>query len=530
MSMDAFTGRIRNVSICGGLAVTALLLLVTLFIPIVYDTLHVTDTTFLAQVARWILDGAMPGVDFGHFYGGMHEWFVAQGLRLSGGTIKALDYALVFEFLVIAIGLLLITWRRFDPVLIVLLVLLIAALLFARTPLEEYPFLRSIDSAHSFAYNRLGSALAVLCAAALLVQSRSHGGEALTGAVAGIASVTAMLAKSTFFPVALALLFGLALSRRWIALAGSVIAMAAFFLWLDPTGARTFGTLSYSMASSGTGVSESWLIRKAIQLIYTQQVQVIALLVLLVMVLRARSLLPVCCAVMLLTAFWATTVTMGPAGLAGHQSAPLLATVAVLLLPYTRSAALPIAAVLYLSFVLPHTFNTLGAAAKAMLRAGHVVEESGPLAGYYADGETSFNMRRNPETAIVKAAQYRASGQEDTGVDYIRLMDALRLVQEIPDLPGLGLVSDTRLGISFAAGTLRVEGFPAWLRNNSPEMAADRTPLRDASLILLSDPTPSRYTETVRSHMGDDFTFCARSPLWVLYVRNSDKNRLCSNP
>ena len=89
------------------LVLAAVLAGLVALVPVVYDTLHVTDTTFMAQAGRWVLDGAVPGVDFEHFYGGMHEWFVAQGLRLSSGHIKALDYAPVLQFGVVAAGLLL---------------------------------------------------------------------------------------------------------------------------------------------------------------------------------------------------------------------------------------------------------------------------------------------------------------------------------------------------------------------------------------------------------------------------------------
>src|SRR6056297_523046 len=89
-----------------GSIVTALILAVaTALNPVVYNTLHVTDTTFMLQVSDWVREGAVPGADFNHFYGGFHEWFVAQGLSLSDGRPKALDYALVLQFCLIAAGL-----------------------------------------------------------------------------------------------------------------------------------------------------------------------------------------------------------------------------------------------------------------------------------------------------------------------------------------------------------------------------------------------------------------------------------------
>ena len=157
----------------------------------------------------------MPGVDFGHFYGGMHEWFVAQGLHLSGGTIKALDYALVLEFIVVALGLQIVAWRRLDALTTALLTLLCAVVLFARQPLESTQIIIQTASAHSFAYNRLGTALTIIAAALLLVRSESRWADIAAGAVAGVAVTAAMLAKATFFPVAIVLLLGLVNSTEY---------------------------------------------------------------------------------------------------------------------------------------------------------------------------------------------------------------------------------------------------------------------------------------------------------------------------
>ncbi|MEM9580133.1 MAG: hypothetical protein AAF891_05550 [Pseudomonadota bacterium] len=535
--------RLARIVTWSAIALSLVLACVVAFNPITYNTRNVPDATFLAQIGRWMQEGAMPGVDFGHFYGGMHEWFVAQGLHLSGGTIKALDYALVLEFIVVALGLQIVAWRRLDALTTALLTLLCAVVLFARQPLESTQIIIQTASAHSFAYNRLGTALTIIAAALLLVRSESRWADIAAGAVAGVAVTAAMLAKATFFPVAIVLLLGLAITARWPALIAAVLAGILFGVINDPTGARSFSTLAYSAASSGSDTAYAWLFTKAVQLVFSQQLHLLLILALVFVLLqkdRSREMWTMLgLALALLMAFWATSVTMGVGTAVGHQAAPVLAALAVLIFfaPRDRpvsSLGLPLVVVLYAAFVLPQGLNFAGSTASGLLKADRVIITEGPLKGYLAGGKwlsyrTDTGAPASPisQVSLDQTAQSIAAGIQDAGIHYVQLMDAVRLMEDIPNRSEAALVSDTRLGLNFATGTSRVEGYPQWLRRRSPELAEGKDPLANVNLILLNAATRSGYSRILRRHMGDDFTLCKQSPIWFLYVRKSDSNRLC---
>lgn len=497
----------------------------------------------MAQVSDWVRQGAVPGVDFDHFYGGMHEWFVAQGLHLSDGRIKALDYALVLECAVLSLGLCVVAWRRLGYPTIACLILLCTALLCTRAPLEEAAILTSPMSAHSFAYNRLGTALTILCAAVLLNPSKDLSAELVGGIFSGTAALAAILAKTTFFPVALGLFSGLILMRRWPALLASLIAFSAFGILADPSGARTLGTLRYSMESSGTGATESWLIIKAVRLILSQQFAVLAILLVLSLMLfapaRRMPMSRVLGALLILGAFGAASVAMGPAGLVGQQALPVIAAVAVLILPsiendHARYGATLLGGLLVITFVLPHSVNAVGTTLLSWQHAHHVAIKDGPLSGYLARGnwrtddkKRPISIQTSPDIAISQTALRLSEGRHDATTDYILLVDAVALLQNIPDIETMGIVSDTRLGISFAVGSKRVEGFPAWLRMHSPELAPDQTPLRNVDLVLLQATAPTNFTKPLQFLMKDQFYTCAQTPLWTLHVRSSDAKVVC---
>lgn len=230
----------------GAVVLCLMLGLAVILPPIVYDTLHVTDKTFMAMVSRWVFDGAVPGRDFNHFYGGGHEFFVALAYRLFGVSIKALDYALVVQFAFVLALLCGLGWRRLDRVSLSGLAVVLAVILFARLPFEELPQLVKLTAAHSFPYNRFGTALCVICAAVALVPAKGGGLPAALGAViAALAAIVAILAKATFFPIVIGVIGALALTGRWRELAIFALACAAIFLALDPSLQRVWGTLSY---------------------------------------------------------------------------------------------------------------------------------------------------------------------------------------------------------------------------------------------------------------------------------------------
>lgn len=539
--------RPRLIALPAGAVILCLVLGLAVILPAtVYDTLHVTDTTFMAMVSRWVLEGAVPGRDFNHFYGGGHEFFVALAYRLFGMSIKALDYALVLQFVFVLALLFGLAWRRLDQVSLSGLTVVLAIILFARLPFEELPQLVKLNAAHSFAYNRFGTALCVICAAAALVPAKGGGGPAALGAViAALAAIVAVLAKATFFPIVIGVVGALALTGRWRELVIFALACVAFFLALDPSLQRVWGTLSYSLSSSGLGGGKGWLFDKAFRLVWAQQLQVLAFFILLVVLWlganRARRLMLVA-TVLILSCFWATTVTMGPPGLTGHSSAPMMAALALLLWARSvrdkqagtqLSAAGPLVALLCAALIVPHSLNILGTAAVSLRNAERAAFTQGPLAGYYArrgrlQDETGkpVILARQPDKAMAAAKRRLAEGKADASTDYVALYDGVRLLESLPGSAGYRLATDSRLGFSFALGMPRLEDFPVWVRGSSPELAEGKRPLDKAQLVLLDRTGASSYTSAVKAHMDDSFILCRSSDLWDLYSRKT----LCPEP
>lgn len=525
------------------LLLAAVLALVVAFAPIVYVTLHVNDATFMLQAADWVRQGELPGVDFDYYYGGFQESFVALGLTLSDGGVKALDYARLLQFGLVCLLIGIIGWSRFDFWMVGLLVLLGAIILFAAMPFEERPFMVKPEAAHSFGYNRLGTVMAFLCAAVLLRPSENNLAEWVGGGVAGFAGIASILAKSTFFPIPLAMVLGLALMFRWRVLVAFILSFALFFMIFDPTGARTIGTLMYSMQTTTTATTDSWLIRKAVRLVYTQQVAVIAFLLAVGIVLMApaggKSRCAAVAAVLMLGAFWATTVTMGPAGLAGQQSLPIITALVLLLLPdirdgAARGAGLALVGTLYLSVCGPHFLNVLGSTYIGTKNAKEVAFSTGPLTGFLARGPwrtyqdgSRISLRKDPERALSATAQRLADGQSDATTDYVLLRNAVTLLEGIDPPEGYGVVSNTTLGIGFAIGAARADGFPAWPRSTAPEFRDGSDPLRDVSIVLLQPQDLKGLSEKLQSFMAYDFVLCRQSPVWDVFVRDAHQGENC---
>lgn len=533
--------RAETLCLLAALALSLLAALAVALPPVIFDTLHLADTTFLAEAARWIHGGAVPGRDFDYFYGGIHAQFVAWAYGLTGVTIKALDIALLLEWAVLMGLLAALAWRRLDGFATAGLLLLLSVIVFARLPFEEYPQLLRFDAAHSFGYNRLGTALVVLGAVVVLVPGRTATAETLGAGIAGVTAMLALLTKWTFAPHLLACALGFALMGRWRGLLVYLIAAGLTLLAVDPGLHRLSGAYAYSMANAGVGEGVVWILRKSLRMMLAQQVQVLAALGILILCLIRgnRALIrPALAAVLILGGFWGTAVTMGPGGLVGHQGTPVIAGLAILLAfaadragAGARAPMAALAALLLAAVAVPQGLNTLGTAALSFRHAEKVAFHDGAYAGYLArDGHLRdeaggiVTLAQDPQSAVaVAAAQLSAGlsgGQGGTiNVDYVRLWDGLRLVGPLPEAATTTLVSDSLIHFGFALGTARPENYPIWPRIHAPEFAPGSDPLAGVDLVLLSTHDGEGLHGILRAAMGSDFTPCRRSPLWELHAR-----------
>lgn len=510
--------------------------------PVTFDTLHLADTTFLAEAARWIHGGAVPGRDFDYFYGGIHAQFVAWAYGLTGVTIKALDIALLLEWAVLTGLLAALAWRRLDGVATAGLLLLLSTVVFARLPFEEYPQLLRFDAAHSFGYNRLGTALVLLGAVAVLIPGRTATAETLGAGLAGVTAMLALLTKWTFAPHLLACALGFALMGRWRGLMVYLIAAGLTLLAVDPGVHRLSGAYGYLMANAGVGEGVIWILRKSLRMMLAQQVQVLAALGILILCLTRgnRALIrPALAAVLIFGGFWGTAVTMGPGGLVGHQGTPALAGLAILLAHAAyrtgargRAPMATLAALLLAVLTIPHGANILGTAALSFRHADKVSFQDGPLAGYLArtghfrdpDGNI-VTLPQDPQAVVAEtAARLAAGARDDAGLDYVRMWDGLQLVGPLPEAAATTLVSDSLIHFGFGLGTARPENYPIWPRTRAPEFTTPgHDPLAGVDLVLLSAHDGEGLHGILRAAMGTAFIPCRRSPLWELHARVGDR-------
>lgn len=449
--------------------------LAVLGLPVVYDTRRVPDTTFLAMVGQWVQAGDLPGRDFDHFYGGLHEWFVARAMDLFGVNIKALEYALGLQVIALGALLIIVSWRRLTASSASIFFLLIVVLIFARVPLEVTPLPTRMQSAHSFAYNRLGTALSILSVIFVLVPGKDRPSEITGALVAGFSLYCALLSKSTFAPVVFAAFFGMLIQYRWTALTYTLIAFVLSAFLLDPGGDRVLGTFAYSVESAaGTG-GKPWLLEKFVGLMLAQQFQLLMLLAVVFFVGRTgtkSSWRVICTAVIVLAAFWASSVTMGTHVHVGHQAAPVLATIALALTIVSapmHKAAFALSLLLVGFFVVPHSLMAFRTAFEIANKVDHVAIREGPMSGYLVasaplvdeEGRLVSPHQDLEGSLIAAAALMKSQGARYYPVaDYLRIIDAITVTNGNAE-PDTGVVSDNRIGLGFALGTRRVESFPA---------------------------------------------------------------------
>lgn len=414
------------------------------------------------------------------------------------------------------------------------LFLVVTLTVLARAPAELNAQYDQIQSAHSFAYNRLGTGFAAVAAAVLLVAGRNRGSEVLGGAVIGTAVIGAMLCKSTFFPVVPIALVALAIQARWSAL-GAAVAMGGLVLMiLDPMAAQTVNTLRYSVESSGHSTGSDWLLRKYIKMIWSHQIQLMLLSAIFAMLWWMgpkgvwRTILS---AILFIGAFWAATVTMGQPNHIGQQNVPLLVASGLAALAFVPARAAggdvirALSLVLFAAFVIPQTAIFAVTSWKAATKTDQLAITEGPMRGYLVDeplrdGKNRIvNVVSTPlDERIEAAAASMKNGKNGSVYSYYAMADAVRILEGI-DASELGLISDTRMGLGFFAGARMVTHYPAWPRKDARELKEGYPMLSDTDMILFLRPNPSKWTEIIEARMGDDFQPCRQSPFWNLVVR-----------
>lgn len=514
--------------------------------PGIYDTLHMDDTLFLAELGWRKHLGATPVIDFNHFYGGITTQYLSWAFALFGPGIKFLDYAILLQFITLATFALAVSYKRIGVMSAGLLLLLITVLLLTRSPLEMAIFTNPYNSvsAHSFFYNRYATSLVLIMVVFSMVPIRNQRVELFNALLCGVAVYVLVLVKPTFVIFAPALLLTLSFQRRWSVVLVCVLGIASAGLLLDFGAEKFVGSFEYAVDSSGSEVSVSWLILRTSALVFLQPAGLLfGLFALLIVLRRENKVLRRIgiSAIILMAGCLGMTATMGWSY--GQQALPFLTIFPLVLYEYARQRnsvpekdikilkILMISSVAY--FSLPHIANSTAVALEAKDHQDTSLIVQGPLRGYVAWNRaynTSAGALRDPPTAHnqqVQIAHDYIKGQEyldfNIGAEYVMLADGIQALGRIENISQLGIISDTRIFFSYAMQAPPVLDFPVWPTIRSPEFFDDSPLSSDIDIMLFLKPMPSILTSMLDRKRGDGFSLCLSTVLWDIYARNGSQ-------
>jgi hypothetical protein len=508
--------------------------------PITFDTMHLADTLFIANGGWRVFNGLTPAVDYENFYGGIIDQIVATSFWLFGARIRALDYAMLLMFVVVATIAAAAVWQRLSPFGAAMLLAILATVGLTRAPLEEWTALTELVSAHSFFYNRFGLGLSLMAAVVALVPARRQATEVTGGLAAGLALALACLSKSSFAAMVPAVLLALALQSRWSVLVATAAGLVAGFLALDPLAQRFLNSASY-IAGSVTATSDfSGLIFKAVRVVLSHPLPLTAAVAALAAVTFAcenRRWLWLLAALGVFGALAAVSLSMGQFGLIGHQIVPICAIMAIAASErpgqgpgVVMAPARTIAAVLVVAFTAPHLLNTMAVTASALGRHDEVLIDSGPMAGYL-HRYNSFRDLAGPgaphDTLInAAAADVAARGEVVREAEYLVFVDGLRALEGLGDMSGRQIVSDNLISFEFAVGAKPAPSFPTWPGVTSPELV-DPNLLINVDLVMILRYDGGSTTEFLRAQMSEDYVLCIVSAVWEVHARRNSDVRGC---
>ncbi len=420
-------------------------------------------------------------------------------------------------------------------------------ILATRVPIEKFPILGGVISAHSFSYNRLGLALILVPTLLVLLPRISiRNMELLAGSAAGIALVLALLTKWSFAPVLPALAMALLVQRRWAALASMFASLVVVGMLLDPLAERWIGTTRYffNLAQAAQGTAESFgalpgLIMKTLRLALAGLVSVLAAIAAMLAAckLHTSPLRWIGAAVLMVGGAASTLVAMGDLTMVGHQVIPLTAVVMLACYEQFRwkqvagvVAYRVFAIVLVLAFLLPHLLNSVLLTAVAYEKRQEPLISEGPMAGYLADYATSV-PDASPAGIIEKAAaEFREQGALSDQVEYLAFVNGIQALRRLGDLSDRGVISGSLLGFEYASGSKPVAAYPLWPRLSSPEFAElDHLP-DDVDVVLLLRTETDPLGELLLSMMAANFELCLQSGFWDIYLRREGNRNGCELP
>jgi hypothetical protein len=512
--------------------------------PVVYNTLFLVDTLFQLEVGWRILNGAVAAVDFNDFYGEIVGQYIAWAFGLFGVSVKALDYATLMLFGSTAIAAAAICFRRVGWLSLWILLLLIAALILSRMPLEMGQSVTEITSANAFIYNRFATALALIVMVFVLVPSNDPVADALGAIVTGALLVVMALTKPTFVIFLPFALLALIVQGRYRAALFCVSGSVAAMLLIDPMAQKFLGSLRYAVARSDEVNGVVGLFKKGIKLLLALPVEVAACGAALFLFVRddlRRYWASAAAAALLVAGGVGMATTMSGVYVIGQQVLPFLAVLPLAFFERSardKAAAAPQLKMLMLilagAFALPHLANTVAAGAEGWRNRDLVLFDNGPMRDFVTLND-KFPLRQLMASGLSEdgglatevAARLQVGVQWNEGMKYVALADGVAALNRFPDIEKLGVVANSEFSFDFAVGAPPVLGYPVWQGtvSSTPEFADD-VPLASATdlvLLLRYDADDSILIDK----MDDAFVLCQQTELWNIYARISSDVQGC---
>lgn len=530
------------------LLVPAAMALVAL-VPFAFNTLHVQDTMFFADLGWRVLHGLTPTLDFGHFYGGVVAHYVAWAFALFGVDAKAIDYAFLLMLASVAGFAFVLCLRRTSRLGMVALMLVIAACLLARVPLEMMTAVQKPVAAHSFIYNRLAITIVLPLSLFALLRADVKVLELMAGLLAGAGAFVLVLIKPTFITFVPFFVLALVVMQRWPALLAVAVGFVLTLLIVDPGAAKARAAFDYATASTAAAVSIPELLFKCVGVFLVHPLALfstLAALLLSVRVCTTQALAGGVATLLLAAGFAGMTATMGWQGDIGQQTLPFMAVIVLALAERIaavgahadRAHSVPFVQVLALmsalAFSLPQLAQTCLSGVFALSKARLIQTTQTPLDSYLAwsddlrDAQGRKITAATPWEAQVAAtvAHLEAGKKTNAGVQYVQIIDGVRLLQSLPDIATRGVAGD--LGaFAYALQTQPIAAYPTWVSSNAPELKSDRPLPAEIDVMILRNQGVSKTTQLLRTKMGDDFVRCVSSPLWTAYVHRDSAQDSC---
>ncbi|NNE86498.1 MAG: hypothetical protein HKN27_00350 [Silicimonas sp.] len=511
------------------------------FSDLAIDNAFIVDTFFIAQLGWREINGLSPVLDYTHFYGGVTAKAIAAAFKIFGATLKALDYAYLILFALVASFTLLLGYRRTSSQSTALIILLSASILIGPLSIEDgySPIVN-----HSFVYNHFGMGL--LLAVTLFVLNPISGSQPhdyVASFFCGTLLTVLALTKPTFaFSIPFFILV-LVIQNQYRICAIVLLGMLITTLITDPNLKRFLGSL-YTILESGAAERSGGPLGRSAHAYMTLIMHAGFLLGLLYFwqFLYHRAALParrlIVCHALCIAGFFVATLTMN-----GRPHLMLLPAL-ILILLFTAEKLdgdkARKALIVSNSFAAIIVFPSLLFASSTWLASVNARQYQlvtyGPLVDY-AFTDPNSEMSRLSNTSIkvrrvlaIQEAYDRLSksGPAQNRDAYVELSDGISLLATLENIDTKRIITaNGMIDFSFPMKSIPVSSFPVW-PNKDRMKGID---LAQVDIIMSKRFVDKNLflTDGLRSQIDQDFILCKHSKFFILLVRRDQFTSMCED-